>query len=218
MSLLKREEEEEEIDCDDDYDDENLFSVSGKVVMITGGAKGIGKMITESFVKRKANKVIICGRNAKDLERVSKELNVAHEEGACDWIAADLSTEDGCESLCVEFKKRYIELDVLVNNAVSYDSSKAALHHLSLKLADELAPRNITVNVLALGFFPTKMTDSLDVYGKDLKEEITKNRLLIKRVGRPSDVAGAAIYLASEAASWVTGVVLKVDGGFLSKL
>ena len=62
------------------------------------------------------------------------------------------------------------------------------------------------------------MTDSLDVYGKDLKEEITKNRLLIKRVGRPSDVAGAAIYLASEAASWVTGVVLKVDGGFLSKL
>jgi NAD(P)-dependent dehydrogenase (short-subunit alcohol dehydrogenase family) len=87
-----------------------------------------------------------------------------------------------------------------------------------LKLADELAPRNITVNVLALGFFPTKMTDSLDVYGKDLKEEITKNRLLIKRVGRPSDVAGAAIYLASEAASWVTGVVLKVDGGFLSKL
>jgi short-subunit dehydrogenase len=117
MSLLKREEEEEEIDCDDDYDDENLFSVSGKVVMITGGAKGVGKMITESFVKRKANKVIICGRNAKDLERVSKELNVAHEEGACDWIAADLSTEDGCESLCVEFKKRYIELDVLVNNA-----------------------------------------------------------------------------------------------------
>ena len=61
------------------------------------------------------------------------------------------------------------------------------------------------MNVLALGFFPTKMTDSLEIYGKTVKDDIMKNALLIKRVGRASDVGGAAVYLASEAGSWVTG-------------
>ena len=103
----------------------------------------------------------------------------------------------------------------------SYDASKAALHHLSIKLANELAPRNITVNVLALGFFPSDMTDSLKVYndgGDDVRDEIAKNKLLIKRTGRPIDVGGAAIYLSSSAGSYVTGSTLLIDGGFLAKL
>jgi NAD(P)-dependent dehydrogenase (short-subunit alcohol dehydrogenase family) len=62
------------------------------------------------------------------------------------------------------------------------------------------------------------MTDSLDVYGKDVKDNIMANGLLIKRVGRASDVGGAAVYLASSAGSWVTGTTLTCDGGFLSKL
>ena len=280
-------------DDDDDDDDDSLFSVRGKTVLITGGAKGVGLMLTETFVERGC-RVCIASRHREDGERTRERLNQSSNNnnnnnnrgvGSCDFIRADLSTEDGCKNLAEEFKRRYESLDVLINNSgvawgeafethsekgfykthalnvvapfilirefadmmessgrkrgtssrvinigsiaglkpqvfptFSYDASKAALHHLSTKLADALSSRNITVNVLALGFFPTKMTDSLEIYGKTVKDDIMKNALLIKRVGRASDVGGAAVYLASEAGSWVTGSVLKVDGGFLSKL
>lgn len=102
----------------------------------------------------------------------------------------------------------------------SYDASKAALHHLARKLADEFASArklDITVNVVAPGYVPTKMSNQLSKYGES-QDDIVKSSVPLRRAGRPSDVAGACAFLASDAASWITGVVLPVDGGFLAKL
>ena len=102
----------------------------------------------------------------------------------------------------------------------SYDASKAAAHHLARKLADELASKRklpITVNVVAPGYVPTKMSKGLEKYG-DSSEDIVRETIPLGRAGTPEDVAGAVAFLASDAASWITGVVLPVDGGFLAKL
>ena len=91
----------------------------------------------------------------------------------------------------------------------SYSSSKAAVLHLTRVLAKELGPRGITVNAIAPGPFESKMmAATLETSG----DEIAASSPL-GRIGRPDDMAGAAVFLASRAASYVTGAVLPVDGG-----
>ena len=90
----------------------------------------------------------------------------------------------------------------------SYPATKAALHTLTRQLARRLAPA-VTVNAIAPGPFPSRMmADLLDRHGEQIAASAP-----MRRIGRPSDIAGAAIYLASPAASWITGTVLTVDGG-----
>jgi NAD(P)-dependent dehydrogenase (short-subunit alcohol dehydrogenase family) len=97
----------------------------------------------------------------------------------------------------------------------AYSSSKAAAHQLSIHLADQLAPRHITVNVIAPGMFPSKMmVGTLDKYG----EEKILEKVPLKRLTGPDDMAGTAIFLASHAASYITGVVIPVDGGTATTL
>lgn len=91
----------------------------------------------------------------------------------------------------------------------SYGPSKAAVHHLARTLASHLADRHITVNAIAPGLFPSKMTAHIM---KKIGRKIVKGTPL-KRAGKPEDMAGIAIYLASPASSFVTGVVIPVDGG-----
>ena len=91
----------------------------------------------------------------------------------------------------------------------AYTSSKAAVHHLTRHLAVTLGPRYITVNAIAPGFYPSKMTDFVfDNYQKDLEENS-----LLKRVGKPEEMAAVAIYLCSKGGSYTNGAVIPVDGG-----
>jgi NAD(P)-dependent dehydrogenase (short-subunit alcohol dehydrogenase family) len=91
----------------------------------------------------------------------------------------------------------------------SYSSAKAGVHHLTRVLARELGPRGITVNAIAPGPFESKMMAATLAASGD---EIAASSPL-GRIGRPDDMAGAAVFLASRAASYVTGAVLPVDGG-----
>jgi NAD(P)-dependent dehydrogenase (short-subunit alcohol dehydrogenase family) len=90
-----------------------------------------------------------------------------------------------------------------------YLASKAAVHHLSKSLAVELGPRNITVNILAPGFFPTKMANGLlEVLGDEMTTTNPRRRLGVKE-----DIIGATIYLCSPAGNYINGTVLPIDGG-----
>ena len=100
-------------------------------------------------------------------------------------------------------------IQVPVLNTYSYSSSKAAVHHLTRVLARELGPRHVTVNAIAPGPFESKMmAETLEQFGDTIAATSP-----LGRIGRPDDMAGAAIYLASRAGAYVTGAVLPVDGG-----
>ena len=89
------------------------------------------------------------------------------------------------------------------------------MHHLTRHLASQLARRHITANVIAPGLFPSKML-AATLENKGL--EATLERVPLNRLTGPSDMAGAAIYLASKAGSYLTGAVVPVDGGYATTL
>jgi NAD(P)-dependent dehydrogenase (short-subunit alcohol dehydrogenase family) len=248
----------------------DLFSISGKTALVTGGSRGIGLMIATGYVEAGA-RVYISSRKADVCDSVAANLA---EKGECFSIPADLSSEDECQRLAGELANREDKLDILVNNAgatwgaplieqndatwervyainvkavfhltkfclpllqasgtaddparvinigsidgiqvpmletYSYSSSKAAVHHLTRHLASKLAPE-ITVNAVAPGPFESKMmAATLEAFGDSIAASAP-----MKRIGRPDDMAGIAIYLASKASSFVTGAVIPVDGG-----
>jgi len=249
---------------------EELFSVRGKTVVVTGGTRGIGYMIAEGYVRAGAT-VYVSSRKAEAVAVAEASLS---KLGTCAGIPADLSTEAECRRLAGEVARRAPQLDVLVNNAgatwgapideydeaawrrvldlnvkglfhltkflrpqleaasmpddparvinigsidgiqvplletYAYSASKAAVHQLTRHLAKRLAPK-VTVNAIAPGPFESKMmAATLAAAGDAIAESAP-----MKRIGKPSDMAGIALYLASPAASYVTGAIIPVDGG-----
>ena len=92
---------------------------------------------------------------------------------------------------------------------VNYAASKAALIGFTKALALEIGSRNVTVNAIAPGYIRTAMTDALD----DDARNVLAERIALKRLGTPDDIAHAAVFLASEQAAYITGTVLNVSGG-----
>ncbi|NLB62116.1 MAG: 3-oxoacyl-[acyl-carrier-protein] reductase [Clostridiales bacterium] len=91
----------------------------------------------------------------------------------------------------------------------NYSSSKAGMIGLTKSVAREFAGRNITCNAIAPGFIGTDMTDAMP---ESAKEELIKN-IPLKRIGEPNDIANLAVFLASDLATYITGEVIRVDGG-----
>jgi NAD(P)-dependent dehydrogenase (short-subunit alcohol dehydrogenase family) len=249
----------------------DLFDISGKTALVTGGSRGIGLMIARGFVEAGA-RVYISSRKAEVCDEVAAELS---KVGTCVSIPADLAKEAECARLVAELQGLESQLHILVNNAgatwgapiadfpseawdkvmhlnakvpflmtrallpmleaaataddparvinigsidaiqvpmletYAYSSSKAAVHQLTRHLARQLGPRNITVNAVAPGPFESKMmAETLRNFGDSIARSSPLNR-----IGRPDDMAGVAIYLASRAGAYVTGAVIPVDGG-----
>lgn len=100
-------------------------------------------------------------------------------------------------------------IQVPMLDTFSYSASKAAVHHMTRVLAKHLAPKHIAVNAIAPGPFESKMmAATLDAFGEQIAASAP-----LKRIGRPDDMAGTAIFLASRAGSYLTGAVIPVDGG-----
>lgn len=93
----------------------------------------------------------------------------------------------------------------------AYDVSKAAVHHLTKKMAADLSSKQITVNAIAPGYVPSRMSQGLESYVGD-SNKIAQS-IPLQRMGNEDDMAGTAIYLSSKAGSWTTGSILVVDGG-----
>jgi NAD(P)-dependent dehydrogenase (short-subunit alcohol dehydrogenase family) len=92
-----------------------------------------------------------------------------------------------------------------------YSVSKAAVHHMGRNFALELAPRNITTNVIAPGFFPSRLASpQINFLGG---EDVVGGQNPLGRLGRPEDIAGLVVYLCSRAGSYVNGQDVALDGG-----
>lgn len=244
-----------------------LFDLTGKVAVVTGGARGIGQMIAQGLLDAGARVYVVSRKAAENGDVVA--------------IPADLSREEECVRVAAELGEREPGgVHVLVNNAgaawgapleefpeagwdkvlalnlkspffltraflplleaaataddparvinvgsidgmripefdnFSYTASKAGVHQLTRVLAKKLGPRHITVNAIAPGPFPTKMMAALiEASGDEMAASSP-----LGRIGRAEDMAGAAVYLASRAGSWVTGTILPVDGGIWTTL
>jgi NAD(P)-dependent dehydrogenase (short-subunit alcohol dehydrogenase family) len=98
-------------------------------------------------------------------------------------------------------------------NAYSYSASKAAIHMLSRDLAGDLADRNITVNAVLPGYFPTNMTAHMR--NEEAVDPALLAKIPMRRLGRPEEIAGLIVFLSSRAGSYVTGAEIPVDGGII---
>ena len=259
-----------------------LFGVAGKVVLVTGGSRGIGEMIAAGFLTNGAT-VYISSRKADVCDATAARL-AAEYGGTCVSIPANLAELDGIDSLAAALGESESRLDVLVNNAgvswgasidefpesgwdkvfdtnvkgvffltqrllplleagataetpsrvinigsidgirtpafdtVSYGPSKAAVHALTRQLASKLVRRNILVNAIAPGPFPTWMLSTGVGTGGDVEgtDWAALGRTMPRgRVGTPEDIAGLAIFLSSRAGAFTVGEVVTCDGGLV---
>ena len=259
---------------DSSLDIQRLFSLEGRVALVTGGSRGIGYMITQGLLQAGA-RVYISARKAPACEQAAQELS---KYGECIALPGDVADADSRRQLCEQLAAKEPQLNILVNNAgtawgadyedfpasafdkvmqvnvtamfaltrdltplleaaatsddparvinigsmeglhipvvhstgnYAYTASKAAVHHLTRHLAVELGKRQITVNAIAPGFFPSKMTDKVFEQGL---EQLEGNSLL-GRVGQAEEMAGVALYLSGRAGAFTHGAIIPVDGG-----
>ena len=250
----------------------HLFDLGGKIAIVTGSSRGIGRAIAEGLAHHGA-KVVISSRKQDACEEVAAAINAAHGDDRAIAIAASISDKEALQALVDETKARLGKIDILVCNAASnpyygpmagisdeqfrkildnnvianhwlvqmvapemlergagsiiivssvggltsstvigaYNISKAADLQLVRNLAAEFGPKGVRVNAIAPGLVRTDFARALWENPEILKRVTSVAAL--KRIGEPGELAGAAIFLASDAASFVTGQTLIVDGG-----
>ena len=250
---------------------DHLFRLDGRVALVTGGSRGIGRMIAAGFVAQGAT-VYVSSRKAEACEETAAALGER-----CHALPMDVSTVEGCRALAAALGEREQRLDILVNNAgaawgvpftdfpesgwdkvmdlnvkspffltqalhallragaaahppakvinitsldglrlnpwetYSYQASKAALIHLTRRLAARLVEDGIHVSSIAPGAFASEMNRAARDHG-----DAVAKRIPARRIGEAEDMAGTAIFLASRAGDYVVGETIAVDGGLVN--
>jgi gluconate 5-dehydrogenase len=252
----------------------NLFDLTGKTALVTGGSRGLGLQMAEALGSQGA-RLMLSARKADELQQAQAHLQGLGYEAHV--FAADASKDGDIAALADAALEKLGQVDVLVNNAgaswgapaedypveawdkvfnlnirglflltqqigkrsmiprsygrilniasiaglrgnppgamntIAYNSSKGALVNFTRALAGEWGRHGITVNALAPGFFPSKMSNVLI---KTLGEEALIGNSPLQRLGDDEDLKGATLLFASDAGKHITGQVLAVDGGY----
>lgn len=250
---------------------QDLFKLESKTAIVTGGGRGLGAVIAETYANAGVN-VIICSRDMETCEQMAKKLEQKYKVNTL-ALACDVTDSNQVQKVVDKSVERFGTIDILVNNSgaswaaptenmpldawnkvmnvnvtgtflmsqavgkvmikqkrgkiiniastaglggtppfmqtIAYNTSKGAIITFTKDLAVKWGKYHINVNAIAPGFIPTKMSKVLIEHFED---KILENTPL-GRLGRNEDLKGAAIFLASDASDYVTGDVLKVDGG-----
>ena len=251
-----------------------LFDLSGKVALVTGSTKGIGKAIVQRLAEHGA-RVVVSSRKRDACERVAAEINAAYGKGGtvAAPIPCNINHKEELQALVDTTREVFGRIDVLVCNAAlnpyfgpgmeipdeafdkimganvrsnhwlcqmvlpqmvqrkdgaiiivssigglkgsaaigAYCISKAADFQLARNIAVEYGPHNIRANCIAPGLVKTDFARALWDTPEAEKRSSFANPL--RRLGEPNDIAGAAVFLASRAGSWMTGQTIVIDGG-----
>ncbi len=247
------------------------MNFGGKVALITGASRGIGRAIAVDMCKGGAD-VVLVGRDRASLDDTAEACAGARPGAVAHVITADVSDQAAMEATVNETLERFGRVDFAIANAgqsidsllmrlkpdvleqmlnvnlksafylcgavtkpmmkqragaivlvssivgltgnagqAAYAASKAGLLALAKSVAKELGSRNIRVNAVAPGLIETAMTEKMP----DAAKEALMKQAALGRAGRPEDVSGVVAFLCSEAAAYVTGQTIVVDGGVL---
>jgi NAD(P)-dependent dehydrogenase (short-subunit alcohol dehydrogenase family) len=250
---------------------ETLFRLDGRVAIVTGGSRGIGRAIASAYALAGA-KVVVTSRKADACEQVVKEITERGGEALA--VSTHMGDLDQLERLVASTLDRFGAIDVVVNNAANalalpfgqvtpeaweksfgvnlrgpvfllqyalealtasehasvinvssagaylfsahthmYAAAKAGLLAYTRSLAAELAPRKIRVNAIAPGTIDTDMVRN----NPPAMQEAMAKASLLGRAAEPDEVVGLALYLASDASSFVTGTTVNIDGGLVPR-
>jgi 3-oxoacyl-[acyl-carrier protein] reductase len=245
-----------------------MFRLDGKVALVTGASRGIGRAIAEALGEQGATVVVNYVRGEAQAKEVAD--GIVAKGGKAEILGFDVANAEACEEAITAAAKRLGRLDVVVSNAgisidglilrlkpediektlavnvggafsvaraavrvmmrarsgrivfvssvvgeagnagqTAYSASKSALFGLAKSLAREYIARGITVNAVAPGYVDTDMTAALT---PEQREALLK-AVPMGRVATAREIATAVVYLASEEAGYVTGQVLRVNGG-----
>lgn len=244
--------------------------LDGRVALITGASRGIGRAIAEEFARSGAQ-VVISSRKLDALNTTAEEIRSA-TGGTVDVFAANAGDPEAAAACVAHTIERFGSIDILVNNAATnpymgsmididlprldktydvnlrgvfvwiqeawkqhmaanggnvinlssigglsvetsighYNVTKAALLHLTRSLAKELSP-GVRMNAICPGLVKTDMARAL----WEGNEDALGTMIPLARLGESADIANAALFLASDASSWMTGTMMVVDGGML---
>jgi len=251
--------------------DTSYLSLAGKVALVTGGSRGIGKAIALQLADAGAD-VIVSSRKLPDLEKTAEEIKALGRKSLA--VTAHNAKMEDLKNLMAKVKEEFGRLDILVNNAVAnpvmadvlhmeeapfdlimnanikgyyflsqaaakmmveqggggaivniasvggyfvtpglgpYCISKAAIIMMTKSLAVELGPHKIRVNCIAPGIVKTRFSEALWSNEKLMAELMKK--MPLQKIAQPEEISRTALYLASEASSFMTGSILIIDGG-----
>ena len=251
----------------------SLFSLEGRVALVTGASRGIGKGIAVGLAGAGANLALVA-RSESTLIEVQEEIQALGVQA--EIFPCDLSQTEGISDLVTTVSESYGRIDILVNNAgtthrdsavdfpeerwddvvkmnlksvwllsqqvgrsmiqrgsgkiiniasllsfsggirtLAYAASKGGVAQLTKALANEWASKGVNVNAIAPGYIKTDMTSA--ILNDPVRVAEFMDRIPAGKFGTPDDMAGAAVFLASEAASYIHGHILTVDGGWMAR-
>ncbi|HET9426889.1 MAG TPA: SDR family oxidoreductase [Allosphingosinicella sp.] len=250
----------------------SLFDLTGKVAVITGSSRGIGRAIAEAMADQGA-KVVISSRKADACAEAAEAINARHDPGRAIVVPANISSKEELQNLVDETRRQLGRIDILVCNAASnpyygpmsgisdeqfrkilennvianhwliqmaapemierkqgsiiivssigglkasgvigaYNISKAADFQLARNLAAEFGPHQVRVNCIAPGLIRTDFARALWENPHTL--QMVTMHTPMQRIGEPEEIAGAAVFLAAPASTFMTGQAIIVDGG-----